>query len=61
MGIPVYVIIDPRKGIAAVLTDPGPGAGGIRYRSWHDYIFGDMMTVGAWSIDTGQFPTYENP
>ncbi|MFF3454254.1 hypothetical protein ACFYXH_07960 [Streptomyces sp. NPDC002730] len=55
------MIIDPRKGTAAVLTDPGPGAGGIRSRSRHDYIFGDTTTVGAWSVDTGQFPTYENP
>lgn len=61
MGIPIYVIIDPRKGTAAVLTDPGPGAEGTRYRSRHDYVFGETMAVGAWSVDTGQFPTYESP
>ncbi|MFE2447205.1 Uma2 family endonuclease [Streptomyces sp. NPDC059426] len=28
MGIPLYLLVDPRKGTMAALSDPGPGLGG---------------------------------
>jgi len=61
MGIPIYLIIDPRKKTVTVLTDPGPapGDGGHRYRARHDYAFGDTVPVGTWTIDTGEFPAYD--
>jgi Uma2 family endonuclease len=58
MGIPLYLLIDPRKGTVAVLSDPGPGPDGSRYRARHDYAFGDRVQAGPWTIDTNEFPTY---
>lgn len=60
MGIPLYLLVDPRKGTIAALSDPGPtpGGDGPRYRSRSDYAFGDVVTIGAWVIDTGDLRTY---
>ncbi|WP_406275959.1 hypothetical protein OH779_18100 [Actinacidiphila glaucinigra] len=62
MGIPLYLIIDPRDKTLAVLSDPGPAPGddGPRYRSRHDYAFGDTVPVGSWVLDSGEFPAYDS-
>ncbi|TVL92632.1 hypothetical protein CD790_12270 [Streptomyces sp. SAJ15] len=59
MGIPTYLIIDPRKGTVAVLGDPGAGPDGPRYRARHDYVFGDTVPVGPWKVTTDEFLLYE--
>ncbi|MBB5121387.1 hypothetical protein AF335_13610 [Streptomyces eurocidicus] len=61
MGIPLYLLVDPRKGTVAVMSDPGPGADGQpRYRARHDYAFGDTVAVGPWTVDSSEFPLYRN-
>ncbi|MEU8570985.1 Uma2 family endonuclease [Streptomyces pathocidini] len=58
MGLPLYLLIDPRKGTIAMLSDPGHGPGGPRYRTRTDYVFGDMVTIGPWTLDTTTFRPY---
>ncbi|MEU3350311.1 Uma2 family endonuclease [Streptomyces sp. NPDC037389] len=59
MGIPLYLLVDPRKGTGAVMSDPGPGPDGRPcYRTRHDYVFGDKISVGEWTVDTSEFRTY---
>jgi Uma2 family endonuclease len=58
MGIPVYLIIDPRKSTVSVLSEPGPTPDGTRYRARQDYVFGDVAAVGPYTVDTGQFLPY---
>ncbi|MBT2384076.1 Uma2 family endonuclease [Streptomyces sp. ISL-11] len=61
MGIPFYLLVDPRKGIMAVMSDPGPGADGQpRYRARHDYAFGDSVVIGQWTVDSAEFPLYQS-
>ncbi|PSJ25807.1 Uma2 family endonuclease [Streptosporangium nondiastaticum] len=61
LGIPVYLLIDPRKGTVAVMSDPGPGPDGPpRYRTRHDGVFGDKVSVGPWTVDTSEFPEYHS-
>ena len=51
MGIPLYLLIDPREGIGIVHSQPG-------YASREKFVFGDTVTVGPWSVDTGVLRTY---
>ncbi|WP_380278914.1 Uma2 family endonuclease [Kitasatospora purpeofusca] len=51
MGIPLYLLVDPRKGTGIVHDEPG-------YTSRKEFAFGDTITVGPWSIDTGGLLTY---
>ncbi|MFI6445439.1 Uma2 family endonuclease [Kitasatospora sp. NPDC050543] len=51
MGIPLYLLIDPRKGTGVVHDLPG-------YESRKDFTFGDTVTVGPWSLDTSVLRTY---
>ncbi|MEU4209709.1 Uma2 family endonuclease [Streptomyces sp. NPDC026206] len=62
MGIPLYLLIDPRKGTVAVMSDPqGIDSDGRRsYRARHDYVFGDKVSVGEWTVDTSEFPRYHS-
>jgi Uma2 family endonuclease len=62
MTIPLYVIVDPRKleGTVVVHTDPGPTPHGVRYRQRHDYSFGDCVAIGPWTLDTSDFPRYDD-
>ncbi|MCC3768198.1 Uma2 family endonuclease [Streptomyces sp. UNOC14_S4] len=61
MGIPLYFLIDPRKGTMAVMSDLGTGTDGERcYRARHDYAFGDKVSVGPWTIDSAEFPLYHS-
>ncbi|GHF44462.1 hypothetical protein GCM10010218_27270 [Streptomyces mashuensis] len=59
MGIALYLLIDPRKGTAAVMSDPGTCADGrFSYRARHNYVFGDKVSVGPWTVDTSEFRRY---
>jgi Uma2 family endonuclease len=62
MGIPIYMVVDPRKseGVVAVHSDPGPGPHGAQYRTRRDYSFGDTVAVGPWTLETADFPRYDN-
>ncbi|MGK5640397.1 Uma2 family endonuclease [Streptomyces sp. URMC 126] len=61
LGIPLYLLVDPRKGTVTVMSDPGPGTDGQRcYRGRHDYVFGDKVPVGEWTVDTSEFPRYHS-
>ncbi|TDD14981.1 Uma2 family endonuclease [Actinomadura sp. KC06] len=60
MGIPTYVIIDPRKSTVTILSDPGPTPEGTRYRTRHDHVFGDQITAGGYAIDSSAFLPYED-
>ncbi|WP_328956508.1 Uma2 family endonuclease [Kitasatospora purpeofusca] len=51
MGIPLYLLVDPRKGTGIVHDEPG-------YTSRKEFAFGDTITVGPWTLDTGVLRTY---
>jgi Uma2 family endonuclease len=51
MGIPLYLLVDPRKGTGIVHDQPG-------YASRKEFAFGDTVTVGPWTIDTSVLLTY---
>lgn len=60
MGIETYLIIDPRKSTVTVLSEPGPTPEGTRYRTRRDYVFGDQVDAGGYTVDTGAFLPYED-
>jgi Uma2 family endonuclease len=51
MGIPHYLLVDPRDGTGIVHSQPG-------YRSRERFVFGDRVTVGPWTLDTGALTVY---
>ncbi|MFB7476192.1 Uma2 family endonuclease [Kitasatospora sp. NPDC056184] len=51
MGIPFYLLVDPRNGTGIVHDEPG-------YTNREKFAFGDTVAVGPWSIDTGGLLTY---
>ncbi|MFE6749228.1 Uma2 family endonuclease [Kitasatospora purpeofusca] len=51
MGIPLYLLVDPRKGTGIVHDEPG-------CTSRKEFAFGDTITVGPWTLDTGVLRTY---
>ncbi|MFG3245230.1 Uma2 family endonuclease [Streptomyces sp. NPDC048187] len=54
MGIPHYVIVDPRTGTIQVHSDPCKG----RYSRKEPYIFGDSVAFGPWKVETSAFRRY---
>ncbi|GGX58826.1 Uma2 family endonuclease [Streptomyces noursei] len=60
MGIPLYLLVDPRKGLAYTYADPVPGSNGPHYATVLPYIFGDQIPFGPWTIDTKDFKRYED-
>ncbi|MGA5135469.1 Uma2 family endonuclease [Streptomyces olivoreticuli] len=54
MGIGLYMIVDPRDGTIVVHDEPYHG----KYQSKEPYIFGDIVQLGSWSIDTSRFQRY---
>lgn len=58
LGIPVYVIFDPRRGAGAVLTDIHPTPDGPRYATRKDFVYGEDITIGEWTISTERLPRY---
>lgn len=57
MGIPLYLIVDPRTGTIEVHSEPC----GNRYGSKEPYIFGDTVPFGPWLLETGAFRRYGKP
>ncbi|MEY9849316.1 Uma2 family endonuclease [Streptacidiphilus sp. MAP5-3] len=51
MGIPLYLIVDPRDGTGIVHSQP-------RYASREHFAFGDTVKVGPWRLDTSVLLTY---
>ncbi|MFJ3791865.1 Uma2 family endonuclease [Kitasatospora sp. NPDC090091] len=51
MGIPFYLLVDPRTGTGIVHSEPG-------YDSREKFVFGDVIAVGPWTVDTGVLRTY---
>ncbi|MEY9942653.1 Uma2 family endonuclease [Streptacidiphilus sp. MAP5-3] len=58
MGIPHYVIIDPRDGTAHHYWKPVVKNGRAVYDAHVPYVFGDVITVEEWTIDTGKLRRY---
>ena len=58
LGIPVYVIFDPRTGQGAVLSDIHPTPAGPRYATKKDFVYGEDVTIGEWTISTEGLPRY---
>ncbi len=60
MGIPLYLLVDPRKGIVYTYADPAPGSAGTHYATVLPYVFGDRIPFGRWTIDTADFKRYDD-
>lgn len=60
IGIPVYAIFDPRTGTGAVLTDIHPTPDGPRYATRKDFVYGEDVTIGDWTISTDDLPRYKD-
>ncbi|MFJ2773292.1 Uma2 family endonuclease [Streptomyces sp. NPDC087300] len=58
VGIPVYVIFDPRTGSGAVMTDIHPTPDGPRYATRKDFVYGEPVTITDWTIPTENLPRY---
>ncbi|MFD6940042.1 Uma2 family endonuclease [Streptomyces goshikiensis] len=60
MGVPLYVVVDPRKDkkTVTVHSDPSEGPDGVRYRKKVPYAFGDTVTAGRWTLDTSSLKSY---
>ncbi|UUY51979.1 Uma2 family endonuclease [Streptomyces yangpuensis] len=60
MGVPLYVVVDPRKDkkTVTVHSDPSTGPDGIRFRKSVPYAFGDSVTAGRWTLDTSSLKSY---
>jgi Uma2 family endonuclease len=60
MGIPLYLLADPRKGLVYTYALPSPGPDGPRYADVREYHFGDAVPFGPWTIDTSAFKRYDD-
>ncbi|MFJ4774733.1 Uma2 family endonuclease [Streptomyces sp. NPDC088762] len=60
MGVPLYVVVDPRKDkkTVTVHSDPSEGPDGIRFRKKVPYSFGETVTAGRWALDTSNLKSY---
>ncbi|KUO17095.1 Uma2 family endonuclease [Streptomyces dysideae] len=58
IGIPVYAVFDPRIGTGAVLTDIHSTPEGPRYATRKDFVYGEDVTIGDWTISTDNLPRY---
>ncbi|MGP3985648.1 Uma2 family endonuclease [Streptomyces sp. 3N207] len=58
LGVPVYVVFDPRTGEGAVLSDIHPTPAGPRYATRKDFVYGEDVTIGDWTISTEGLPRY---
>ncbi|GES30820.1 hypothetical protein San01_33070 [Streptomyces angustmyceticus] len=58
LGVPVYVIFDPRTGSGAVFTDIHPTPSGPRYATRKEFVYGEDVTIGEWTIATRDLPRY---
>lgn len=60
MGVPTYLLIDPRKATVTVFSEPGPTPEGSRYRARHNHVFGDQVSAGPFTTDTSGFLPYHS-
>ncbi|UUS31397.1 Uma2 family endonuclease [Streptomyces changanensis] len=58
LGIPIYVIFDPRTGSGAVLSDIHATPSGPRYATRKEFVYGEDVTIGEWTIPTTDLPRY---
>ncbi|WP_228978806.1 Uma2 family endonuclease [Streptomyces sp. DH12] len=58
LGIPIYVIFDPRTGSGAVMSDIHTTPSGPRYATRKDFEYGEDVTIGEWTIPTTDLPRY---
>ncbi|MFE3625724.1 Uma2 family endonuclease [Streptomyces goshikiensis] len=60
MGVPLYIVVDPRtdKKTVTVHSDPSDGPDGVRFRKRVPYTFGDTVTAGRWTLDTSSLKSY---
>lgn len=58
LGIPIYVIFDPRTGEGAVLSDIHSTPSGPRYATRKDFVYGEDVTIAEWTISTKGLPLY---
>ncbi|MFI7338418.1 Uma2 family endonuclease [Streptomyces sp. NPDC050085] len=58
MGIPHYVIVDPRDGTAVHHWAPTTRTGAPTYDNQQHFTFGDTLVVQGWKIDTSALPRY---
>ncbi|WP_157531478.1 MULTISPECIES: hypothetical protein [unclassified Kitasatospora] len=58
MGIPHYLIVDPRTGTGLVLSAPHPTPEGPRYSTRREFHFGETVQLSTYDIETAEFPTY---
>jgi Uma2 family endonuclease len=58
LGIPVYVLFDPRTGEGAILSDIHPTPNGPRYATRKDLVYGEDIAIGEWTISTEDLPRY---
>ncbi|MBK6016386.1 Uma2 family endonuclease [Streptomyces sp. MBT53] len=58
IGIPTYAVFDPRTGTGAVLTDIHSTPDGPRYATRKDFVYGEDVTIGDWTIPTDGLPRY---
>ncbi|KUN69870.1 hypothetical protein AQJ46_19125 [Streptomyces canus] len=59
IGIPIYAIFDPRTATGAVLTDIHSTPDGPRYATRKDFVYGEDVTIGDWTISTDDLPRYK--
>ncbi|MCX5341667.1 Uma2 family endonuclease [Streptomyces atratus] len=58
LGVPIYAIFDPRTGTGAVLSEIHPTPEGPRYAIRKDFVYGEDVTIGEWTISTDALPRY---
>lgn len=58
LGVPVYVIFDPRSGSGGVLSDIHPTPSGPRYATRKEFVYGEDVTIAEWTIPTQDLPRY---
>ncbi|MFF4099767.1 Uma2 family endonuclease [Streptomyces sp. NPDC001903] len=58
LGIPIYAIFDPRTGTGTVLSDIHRTPAGPRYATRKDFVYGEDVTIGEWTVATDGLPLY---
>ncbi|ARZ65782.1 Uma2 family endonuclease [Streptomyces sp. HU2014] len=58
LGIPHYLIVDPRDGTCVHYWAIGDKGGTPVYEGRAPYVFGDKIPFGDWVIDTAELPRY---
>ncbi len=54
MDTPLYLIVDPGRGTAQVMSEPD----GTGYSTTRTYDYGQDVPVGRWLLTTGHLPRY---